>query len=247
MEYQVIDIFSMLDEIDREEHPEKYKQEKKYFNKDYIEYIQANWKKKALYQNNLFFNILISKLFSGFDAGSTIKPSEALAYFMQLYNSFNYHYTNDKLEIFSYKMEYCNAPNEYHIFIKLKNDYIVEVTPVKDLFNEKFCFPACVINWYSNDGCLLSTEDENFNYMKYKDNEIHFIPEYYVKNIDHYSGYGEAKNDRREYYFFKLLEIDKYCSLRFKDNYFQTFTNYECSLNEMIAYFRTKEEEICRQ
>jgi hypothetical protein len=140
---------------------------KKYTDKDYREYIKKQF--KADYYNQMFFNIVLDSEFSGDgDFRYSIEPKEQLIFFKELYSSFTYHFQNDFITIFSLKHKYDNAPDDYSVFVAVKDDFIIEFPRIQDLLKEKLCAPACAIWWYNADGTradmskyLNLTEEEN--------------------------------------------------------------------------------------
>lgn len=216
---------------------------KKYTDKDYREYIKKQF--KADYHNQMFFNIVLDSEFSGHDDFKySIEPKEQLIFFKELYSSFTYHFQNDLITIFSLKHKYDNAPDDYSIFVAVKDDFIVEFPRIQDLLKEKLCAPACAIWWYNADGTradmskyLNLTDEENAIWHEFveKGNEI-INP----KTTAQFS-YSEWWRDRREYYFFYKLKIHKYGERRAflakNKKIIDSFTDYEFTMLQMINYF----------
>lgn len=214
---------------------------KKYTDKDYREYIKKQF--KADYHNQMFFNIVLDSQFSGHDDFRySIEPKEQLIFFKELYSSFTYHFQNDLITIFSLKHKYDNAPDDYSVFVAVKDDFIIEFPRIQDLLKEKLCAPACAIWWYNADGTradmskyLNLTDEENAIWHEFveKGNEI-INP----KTTAQFS-YSEWWRDRREYYFFYKLKIHKYGNFNrvFDKHNADWFSDYEFTMLQMINYF----------
>lgn len=222
---------------------------KKYTDKDYREYIEKHF--KADYCNRVFYNIVLSSYFGGHDwLESTVKPQEQLQYFKQIYSSFTYHFQNDEITIFSCKHKYDNAPDDYSVFVAVKDDLIVEFPRVQDLFKEPLCAPACAIWFYNADGVRV----EAHNYLNFTDEEKAIWKDFVQngneiinpKDTSAFS-YSEWWRDRREYYFFYKLKIHKFgkAGRVFDKHNADWFSDYEFTLLDMYNYYYNKEEEQC--
>lgn len=232
-------LFTFQDILDREQKKAKIKT---YTDKEYREYVVANFKQP--YTNNVFFNILLEKEFSVGDYfKSTLEPKEQLEHFTKLYNTLTYHFQNDYITLFSYKSEYSNSETEYHLFAAVKDDYIIEFPSVKDLFNGNQCMPACAINWYNADGKRVCGD-----YLKFKDNEKEIWEKFIeqekeiippVDPDDKKSKNLEWWKDRREYYAFYKLRVHKYgkpCRV-FEKHKCDYFSDYTFTLKNMVYYY----------
>ena len=217
---------------------------KKYTDKEYREYIKEHF--KADYYNQMFFNIVLDSYF-GHDWESTVKPQEQLIFFKELYSSFTYHLQTDEITIFSLKHKYDNAPDDYSVFAKIKDDFIIEFPRVQDLFKEPLCAPACGIWWYNADGIradmnkyLNLTDEENAIWHDFVENGNEIIN---PKTTSQFS-YSEWWRDRREYYFFYKLKIHKYGKPNrvFDKHIADWFSDYEFRLIDMFNYWNKKEE-----
>ena len=213
---------------------------KRYTDKEYREYIKNHF--KPAYSNDVFYSIVMSNYFHSDELTSSVEPKEQLEYFKQLYSNFTYHYQNEDLTIFSLKHEYSNAPEEYSVFIKVHNDFIVELPRVKDLFNELQCMPACAIWFYNADGTrstnyLTLSEAEKKEWFK-------FLSE--SKEIKMPADHSEWLKDRREYYFFYKMKLHKFakpCRV-FEKHTYDTFTDYQFTLKELIYYLTDNEKGL---
>jgi hypothetical protein len=232
-------LFNYLEILEKPKEKEKY-----YTDTEYREYIQKHF--KATYQNKVFFNILLSQYFHDDWFKSKVTPKEQFEYFMKLYDSFTYHYQNDDLTVFSLKYEYDNSPAEYSLFISVKNDFIVELPRVKDLFNDIQCAPACAVWWFNQDGTqadmgkyLNLTEEEKEDWKNYIENANEIIN---PKDTNSFS-YSEWRKDRREYYFFKKIGLHKFGKPNrvFDKHISDWFSDYQFTLKDMIYYLTNKE------
>ena len=227
------DLFSYQEELEKEKiKPVKYN------NKQYREYIEANFKPD--YYNKKFYNILLTSYFKNDWFESSVTPEEQLEWFKQLYSGFTYHLQNDKVSIFSLKHKYSNTDDEYSLFVHIFGDYIVEFPRVKDLFHEKQCAPACSINWYGEDGsrlenCLNFTEEEQQVWKAFVEagNEI-------INPVDTKAfSFSEWWRDRREYYFFYKMQLHKFGKYGrvFDKHTYDCFADYEFNFMDLYNYF----------
>ena len=234
----------------------------KYTDKDYREYIKKQF--KADYYNQMFFNIVLDSEFSGHDDFKySIEPKEQLIFFKELYSSFTYHFQNDLITIFSLKHKYDNAPDDYSVFVAVKDDFIIEFPRIQDLLKEKLCAPACAIWWYNADGTRADSKKYEYN-TKGQQNYLTFHNEEekqqwidFVKNgneiinpnpnLKEYS-FNEWWRDRREYYFFYKLKIHKYGERRAflakNKRIIDSFTDYEFTMLQMINYFSQEQRAV---
>ena len=226
----------------------KPKEEKKtYTDIEYREYIKKNF--KADYYNEMFFNIVLDSYFGGHDWWHhTIEPKEQLAYFKEIYSSFTYHLQTDEITIFSLKHKYDNAPEDYSVFVKVNDDFIVEFPRVQDLFKEQLCAPACAIWWYNADGTradmskyLNLTNEESVIWRNF----VHCGNEIINPKDSSTYSYSEWWRDRREYYFFYKLKIHKYGKPNrvFDKHIYDNFADYTFTLLDMFNYFHENEVE----
>lgn len=219
---------------------------KTYTDKEYREYIKKHF--KADYFNEMFYNILLDSYFNGHDwLESEIEPKEQLIYFKELYSGFTYHLQTDEITIFSLKHKYDNAPDDYSVFVKVKDDFIIEFPRIKDLFHELLSAPACAIWWYNADGTradmnkylTFHSEEEKDKWIDFVKNKNEIIN---PKDSSNHS-YFEWWRDRREYYFFYKLKIHKYGKYGrvFDKHIADCFSDYEFTLLDMFNYFSNSE------
>lgn len=211
---------------------------KTYTNEEYRNYIKANF--KTSYNNQLFYNLLISKFFSNDSMDHSVDPKEQLIYFSQMYNNFTYHYQNEYFTIFSLRHEYDNAKDDFSVFIHVHGDFIVEL-PTTESILDSMCMPACAINWYNADGTnadmskvLIMTDEEKTIWQDFVKNENEIIN---PKETTAFS-FSEWWRDRREYYCFYKMKIHKYgkpCRVFDKHTY-DCFSDYTFKLTDMLNY-----------
>lgn len=226
-------LFTYLESLDS-----KTNEIKKYSEDDYQKYIKENF--KAEYNNKTFFNILITKYFSNSWHESVVTPQEQLQYFKELYSSFTHHYQNEEITVFSFRTKYANAPCEYHVFIHIHDDLIVEFPAIKDLFKEDLMLPACCIYWYNADGtfaedCLNLSNEESVIWRNF----VHCAGEIINPNDSKQFSYSEWWRDRREYYFFYKMKLHKYGKFGrvFDKHEYDCFADYTFRLVDLINYF----------
>lgn len=216
-----------------------------YTDADYRNYIKEHF--KPVYYNEVFYNIVMNQYFCYEGFKSKVEPKEELEYFKTLYNNFTYHFQNEELTIFSLKRVYSNHPEEYSLFINVHGDFIVELPPVKDLFNERQCAPACAIWWFNPDGTaadmnkyLTLTPEEKEIWVDFVKNKNEIIN---PKDTKAFS-YSEWWQDRREYYFFCKLKLHRFGKFGRVDDKHNAdwFSDYEFTLKELIYYLTDKQE-----
>ncbi len=226
-------LFTYLDSLDK-----KTNEIKKYSCKEYREYIKENF--KAEYNNKVFYNILISKYFSHDWYNSTITPKEQLQYFKSLYSTFCHHFQNEDITIFSFKTKYENSETEYHIFVHVHDDFIIEFPSIKDLFKDTIQIPAACITWYKENGTFAEnylnlSNEESFTWHNFVQCAGEIINPKETPNFNFY----EWWKDRREYFFFYKLKIHKYGKYGrvFDKHTYDCFADYTFKLVDLINYF----------
>ena len=229
------DLFSYQEELEKAKNKPVT-----YTNEEYRNYIIDNF--KPAYNNSVFYNIVMTSYFSQNWYESTVTPQEQLEYFKQLYDSFCYHLQTEEITIFSMKHKYNNAPDEYSVFVAVKNDFILELTRVKDLFKESLCAPACAINWFNADGTqadiskvLTMTQEEKEIWLDFVKNGNEIINPKETKEFS----FSEWWKDRREFYCFYKLKLHKYgkpCRV-FEKHKYDNFADYTFTLLDMFNYF----------
>lgn len=234
MEWDLFNFEKVIEEI------KKPKVEKRYTNKEYKEYIIKNFKPD--YYNQVFYNIILTSYFGNDELEYKTEPKIQLQWFKKLYNSFTYHFQNDKVTIFSMKHIWDNAPSEYSVFIAIKNDFILKATRVHDLFKDEMCLPACAISWFNPDGTfadmnkvLVMTEEESAIWKEFVTSGNEIIN---PKDTSAFT-FNEWWRDRREYYCFCKLKLHKFgkpCRV-FEKHTYDNFADYTFKLVDLINYF----------
>lgn len=215
-----------------------------YTDKQYREYIKEHF--KPTYMNQMFYNIVMCGFYHDWE--STVPPQEQLEWFKMQYNNFTYHLQTDEITLFSLKHEWDNAAEEYSLFIKIKDDFIVELPRVKDLFHDSQCMPACAINWYNQDGTsadmskyLNLTNEEKEIWCDFVKNKNEIIN---PKDTSSYS-FSEWWRDRREYFSFYKLKLHKFgkpCRV-FEKHTYDNFADYTFTFMDLFNYYHGEELE----
>lgn len=222
--YYKISIFDLLE-------PEK-QAIKGFSYREVRKYIEEQYKRHIDYKNSFMKNIVMGWLYpTSLDECCTVKNlDDEFKRFKKIYSSFNYHFQNEKITIMSYKIS-----DVYRVLIIPANDDLVlEPSFVKDLFKDDLCAPACAIEWYNKDGTRNYGE-----YLTGKQNESWTLPDEIKKPVDSKeSSFTEYYKDRRQYYFFNILQVHKYGKRgRVSNMKYDCFTNYSWKLTDMIQYF----------
>lgn len=214
-----------------------------YTDKQYREYIKEHF--KPSYMNQMFYNIVMCGFYHDWE--SSVIPQEQLEWFKRQYNNFTYHLQTDEITLFSLKHEWDNAEEEYSLFIKIADDFIVELPRVKDLFHEVQCMPACAINWYNPDGTradiskvLVLTNEEKETWIDFVKNANEIIN---PKETSSFS-YSEWWKDRREYFSFYKLKLHKFgkpCRV-FEKHIYDNFADYTFTFMDLFNFYHKEEE-----